>query len=106
MTTPVVPVVAERQQPTPTIGGVFGEMLAFVAYGARACGNTMRMADSVTYAGVQMAEGFAKTSAVESDLKLREAVFMLQVKTAALNAKLGLEVNAPIQPPVKPALQM
>jgi hypothetical protein len=105
MTNQVV-VSAERSQPTPTIGGVFAEALSFVAYGARALGNTAKIADSISYSGVVMAEGFAKISAVEQDLKLREATALLAIKTQALNAKLGLAVEAPIQPPVKPALQM
>ena len=69
MTNQVVVVSAERSQPTPTIGGVFAEALSFVAYGARALGNTARIADSITYSGVVMAEGFSKVSAVEQDLK-------------------------------------
>ena len=105
MTNQVV-VSAERSQPTPTIGGVFAEALSFIAYGARALGNTARIADSITYSGVVMAEGFSKVSAVEQDLKLREATALLAIKTAALNDKFNLAVEPPIQPKAKAALQM
>ena len=47
-----------------------------------------------------------KLSQIEQDLKLREATHALAAKTAAMSALLGVEIAAPLQPPVRPALQM
>lgn len=104
MTDPVV--VPTRPAPAATIGGVFGMGLSLAVRTLSAANNIAISVDNVSYTAVLMSEGFVKLSAIEQDLKLRQATHELQIKTAAMSQLLGVALEAPIAPPVKPALQM
>lgn len=89
-----------------TLGGVWTQALSIVANNLATVNNVSISLNNVSHTAVIMSEGFMKLSAIEQDLKLREATHALAAKTAAMSALLGVEIAAPLQPPVKPALQM
>jgi len=105
MTTQIVE-PATRPVPQATIGGVLGMGLSLAVRSLSAANNLAISIDNASYTAVIMSEGYLKLSQIEQDLKLRHAVYELQIKTAAMSQLLGVEIAAPIAPPVKPALQM
>ena len=99
-------VVTTRPAPASTISGVIGMGLSLAVRTLSAANNIAISVDNATYTAVIMSEGYLKQSQIEQDLKLRQATHELQIKTAAMSALLGVEIAAPIAPPIKPALQM
>ena len=89
-----------------TVGGVWTQAISILANNLSTVNNVSIAANNLSHTAVIMSEGFMKLSAIEQDLKLREATAALAVKTEALSALLGVEIAAPIQPKPKPALQM
>jgi len=97
---------ATRPVPQATIGGVLGMGLSLAVRTLSAANNIAISVDNASYTAVIMSEGYLKLSQIEQDLKLRHATHELQIKTQAMSTLLGVQLEAPISPPIKPALQM
>ena len=89
-----------------TLGGVWTKALSIAVNNLDTVNNVSIALNNVSNTAVIMSESFMKLSQIEQDLKLREATFALQAKTDAMSTLLGVQLAAPIAPPVKPALQM
>lgn len=89
-----------------TFGNVITKMLSIAVNNLDTVDKVSIALNNVSTTAVTMSETFMKLSQIEQDLKLREATHALAAKTAAMSALLGVEIAAPLQPPVKPALQM
>ena len=89
-----------------TFGNVITKVLSIAVNNLDTVDNVSIALNNISNTAVIMSESFMKLSQIEQDLKLREATAALQVKTAALSTLLGVELEAPIQPKPKPALQM
>lgn len=89
-----------------TFGNVITKMLSIAVNNLDTVDKASIALNNVSTTAVTMSETFMKLSQIEQDLKLREATHALAAKTAAMSALLGVEIAAPLQPPVKPALQM
>ena len=89
-----------------TFGNVINKVLSIAVNNLDTVDKASIALNNVSTTAVTMSETFMKLSQIEQDLKLREATHALAAKTAAMSALLGVEIAAPLQPPVKPALQM
>lgn len=89
-----------------TFGNVITKVLSIAVNNLDTIDKASIALNNVSTTAVTMSETFMKLSQIEQDLKLREATHALAAKTAAMSALLGVEIAAPLQPPVKPALQM
>lgn len=89
-----------------TFGNVITKVLSIAVNNLDTVDKASIALNNVSTTAVTMSETFMKLSQIEQDLKLREATHALAAKTAAMSALLGVEIAAPLQPPVKPALQM
>lgn len=89
-----------------TFGNVITKVLSIAVNNLDTVDKASIALNNVSTTAVTMSETFMKLSQIEQDLKLREATHALAAKTAAMSALLGVEIAAPLQPPVRPALQM
>lgn len=89
-----------------TFGNVITKVLSIAVNNLDTVDKVSIALNNVSTTAVTMSETFMKLSQIEQDLKLREATHALAAKTAAMSALLGVEIAAPLQPPVKAALQM
>ena len=89
-----------------TFGNVITKMLSIAVNNLDTVDKVSIALNNVSTTAVTMSETFMKLSQIEQDLKLREATHALAAKTAAMSALLGVEIAAPLQPAIKPALQM
>ena len=89
-----------------TFGNVITKVLSIAVNNLDTVDKASIALNNVSTTAVTMSETFMKLSQIEQDLKLREATHALAAKTAAMSALLGVQIAAPLQPPVKPALQM
>lgn len=89
-----------------TFGNVITKVLSIAVNNLDTVDKVSIALNNVSTTAVTMSETFMKLSQIEQDLKLREATHALAAKTAAMSALLGVEIAAPLQPAVKPALQM
>ena len=89
-----------------TFGNVITKVLSIAVNNLDTVDKVSIALNNVSTTAVTMSETFMKLSQIEQDLKLREATHALAAKTAAMSALLGVEIAAPLQPAIKPALQM
>jgi len=89
-----------------TFGNVITKVLSIAVNNLDTIDKVSIAVNNVSTTAVVMSETFMKLSQIEQDLKLREATHALAAKTAAMSALLGVEIAAPLQPAIKPALQM
>ena len=89
-----------------TFGNVITKVLSIAVNNLDTVDKASIALNNVSTTAVTMSETFMKLSQIEQDLKLREATHALAAKTAAMSALLGVEIAAPLQPAIKPALQM